>query len=117
MLKDLLNLQSAVSVIRTISSGDGMGGFTSTSSTTYISLCALWQNGSNNRFLADKYAKDSSHTLCFEYGAYNFGIADASGGTVVETVSYNSETYKLVGFQNNYLELNEIVTQALERIS
>jgi len=117
-LKDWLNLVSSVSVIRTITTTDGMGGASATSSTITIPLCALWQNGSNTTFRSDRYlAKDSSHTLVYEYGAYNFGVADASGGTVIETISYGSETYKLMGFQNNYLELNEIVTQGLERMS
>ncbi len=116
-LRDWLNLISVVSVIKTISTNDGMGGFSSTSSTVVIPLCALWQNGSSNKYAADKYAQESSHTLAMEYGAYNFGTADPSGGSIIETVTYNSETYKIVGFQNNYLELNEIVTQQLSRTS
>jgi hypothetical protein len=115
-LVDLLNLVSAVSVIRSINTPDGMGGFTSTVATTYIPLCAIWQNGSSNRFAADKYSKDSSHTLCFEFGGYTFD-ASASTDTAMEVISYNNETYKRVGFPNNYLELNEIVTQQLERTS
>jgi hypothetical protein len=116
-LRDWLNLASSVSVIRTISTNDGMGGYTSTSSTTILSLCAIWQNGSSNKYAADKYAQESSHTLALEYGTYNFGAADPSGGSVIETVSYNGQTYKIVGFQNNYLELNEIVTIQLSRTS
>lgn len=115
-LRDLLNLVSSVSVIKTINISDGMGGFTSTSSTTYIPLCALWENGSNNKFASDKYSKNSTHTLVFEYGTYIFDVTSTSG-TVIETINYNGEIYKRVGFPNNYLELNEIVTQQLERMS
>ena len=115
-LVDLLNLVNSVSVIKTIQISDGMGGMTTTSSTTIIPLCAIWQNGSSNKFAADKYAKDSSHTLCFEYGAYIFDTTSTSG-TAVQTISYNGETYKKIGFPNNYLELNEIATQQLERTS
>lgn len=118
-LVDLLNLVNKVTVTKTISSNDGMGGFSVTTFSTVISLCAIWQNGSSNKFAADKYAKDSSHTLAMEYGAYNFGIISSLSSiqTMIETVSYNGEIYKCIGFQNNYLELNEIVTQQLERVS
>jgi hypothetical protein len=115
--KDCLNLKNAVTINRRIDTNDGMGGFSSTTSTTIIPLCALWQNNGSNRFISDKYALSSTHILCFEYGAYNFNSPDASGGTVLETISYKNETYNISGFQNNYLELNEIVTQGLERIS
>lgn len=115
-LRDLLNLVNKVTVTKTISINDGMGGFTTTSSTTTIPLAAIWQNGSTNKWIADKYAKDSSHTLVFEYGAYTFDTTSTSG-TVIETITYNGETYDRVGFPNNYLELNEIVSQQLNRTS
>jgi hypothetical protein len=115
-LIDLLNLASVVSVIRAVSTPDGMGGETSTSVTTYIPLCALWQNGQNNKWAAGKYALTSTHTLCFDPSSYTFDTS-ASTDTVVETINYKNETYKRVGFPNNYLEYDEILTQGLERIS
>ncbi len=115
-LRDMLNLVSSVSVIRTISTNDGMGGYTITTSTSIIPLCAIWQNGSSNRFLADKYAKTSTHTLCYEYGGYSFDTS-ASTDTAIETIQFNSETYKRVGFPDDVMNLHEIIVQALERIS
>ncbi|MFA5750384.1 MAG: hypothetical protein WC895_04135 [Candidatus Shapirobacteria bacterium] len=117
-LRDHLNLVSAVSVIKSISTNDGMGGFTSTASTTILSLAALWQNSSVNRFVSDRYEKNSTHQLVFEYGAYTFnnGSTLASTETMIETVSYDSKTYKTVGYADNVMDLNEIVIIGLERI-
>jgi len=115
-LKDLLTLASVVSVIRTISKNDGMGGFIISPTVSIIPLCALWQNGSSNRFLSDKYRKISTHTLCYEYGGYTFDTS-ASTDTAIETISYNSETYKRVGYPDDCMQLHEIMVQALERMS
>jgi hypothetical protein len=115
-LKDFLNLVSEVSVIRTISTTDGMGGFTTTSTSSSIPLCAIWQNGSVNKWLSDKYEKNSTHQLVYEYGSYTFDTS-ASTDTAIETISFNSETYKRVGFSDDVMNLHEIITQGLERIS
>jgi hypothetical protein len=115
-LKDLLNIVSGVSVIRTISTNDGMGGYTTTSTTSIIPLCAIWANSNVNRFISDKYLKDSTHQLVYEWGSYTFDTS-ASTDTVIETITYNGETYKRKGFSDDVMNLHEIVTQALERIS
>jgi hypothetical protein len=118
-LVDMLNLVSAVSVIKTIETNDGMGG-TSVSSTTYtISLCTMWTNGQTNKWVSDKYAKDSTDSLVMEYGAYTFNDVSSLTSTqsLIEQVTYNGNTYKTVGFSNNIMNLNEIILQQLERIS
>ena len=115
-LRDLLNIVNEVSVIKTISTNDGMGGVTSTTMTTILPLCALWQNSSTNKFIYDKYSMNSSHILCYEYGTYTFNVA-VSGATVIETISYNNETYNTMGFQNDYMNLHEIITMNLDRLS
>lgn len=115
-LRDMLNLVSSVSVIRTISTGDGMGGYTTTTSTSIIPLCAIWANSNVNRFISDKYAKGSTHQLVYEWGSYTFDTS-ASTDTAIETISFNGETYKRIGFSDDVLNLHEIVTQGLERIS
>ena len=94
-----------------------MGGATTTTTTTILPLAALWQNSSTNKYIYDKYAMNSSHILCFEYGTYTFNAPDLSGGTVIETVSYENETYNTMGFQNDYMNLHEIVTMNLDRLS
>lgn len=115
-LRDVLNLVNEVSVVKKVSTGNGMGGTVTTTTTTVIPLAALWQTGSNNRWLSDLVYKSSSDILCFEYGAYNFDVA-VSGATIVETVSYNGKAYKRVGFANDVMQLHEIVVQGLERLS
>lgn len=118
-LRDLLNLHNLVTVTKTISTNDGMGGITSTSSTATIEYAAIWQNGSVNRFIADKYAKDSTHQLVIEYGGYTFNNTSSltSSQSMIETVSYNGNTFKTVGFADDVMNLHEIVMQSLERIS
>jgi len=116
-LRDMLNIVNGVSIIKTTSTNDGMGGMTSTTITTVIPLCALWQNSSTNKYIYDKYAMNSSHILCFEYGAYTFNVPDSSGGTVIETVSHNGSIYNTMGFQNDYMDFHEIVTMNLDRLS
>ena len=115
-LKALLNLENEVTVVKTISTNDGMGGYTTTSTSTILPLCALWQNSSTNKYIYDKYAMNSSHILCFEYGTYTFNGA-ITGSTIIETVEYNGETYNTMGFQNDYMNLHEIVTMNLDRLS
>lgn len=117
-LRDLLNLRSAVTIIKTISTSDGMGGFSITTTSSILALAALWQNDAynTNKFLSDKIVKNSTHTLCYEYGKYTFGSI-VTGSTIIESVSYNGGTYKTVGFMNNIMNLNEIIVQALEQIS
>jgi len=114
-LRDMLNLVSEVSVIKTLSSSDGKGGKTSTTSTVILPLAYIWENSARNWFIAAKYAEDSTHTLVFEYGAYTFGVS-ATGCTVVETVSFNGDTYRTVGPCNNIANQNEIMVQLLERL-
>jgi hypothetical protein len=118
-LRDFLNLTNEVSIIKTISTLDGMGGSSASSSTFVIPLCVIWQNGSNNKWISDKYAKDSTHTLVYEYGTYTFNDKSSltSSQTLLETITYGNETYKIVGFTNNVMNLNEIMVQALERTS
>lgn len=115
-LRDLLNIVSGVSVIRTISTNDGMGGSTTTTSTSIIPLCALWANSNVNKFVSDKYAKGSTHQLVYEWGSYIFDTS-ASTDTVIETIDFNGEIYKRTGFSDDVMNLHEIVTQGLERIS
>ncbi len=114
-LRSLLNLVSEVSVVKTISSPDGKGGLSSTTATTVIPYAALWENSGRNWFIASKYAEDSTHTLVFEYGVYEFGTPVTSC-TVVETVLYNGEKYTTIGPCDNVMRKNEIMVQKLGRL-
>jgi hypothetical protein len=116
-LRGFLKLKNEVVIIKIIETNDGMGGMSSTSYITTLPACALWQNGANNKWSSDKYAKDSTHTLCFEYGAYDFNNVSGltSSQSIVETVQFNSEQYKIVGFPDNVMNKDKIVMQYLER--
>jgi hypothetical protein len=117
MFADMLNLINSVSIIRTINTNDEMGGQTSaTATSTILSKAAIWQGGSVSRYMSDRLAKTSTHTLAIEYGAYIFNVPASSGGTVIETVSYDGGTYKIQGIPDDAMNLHEIVTVGLERI-
>lgn len=111
----MLNLVSQVSIIKVLSRPDGKGGKTSTQSTTVLPLASLWENSARNWYVASKYAEESTHTLVFEYGAYTFGVSEP-GCTVVETVSFNGDTYRTVGPCDNVANQNEIMVQLLEKV-
>lgn len=117
-LRDLLNLESVVSVIRTIQENDGMGGFSSTTQTTVLPYSAIWQNSSDDKWLSDEIMKNSSHTLVLEHGVYTF--YDSTGMTsiqnVMESVTYNSVSYSIVGHPDDVMNLGEIDVVGLQRI-
>jgi hypothetical protein len=118
-LRDFLNIVNGVSVVKTISTQDGLGGYATSTSSTIIPLAALWTNGQTNKWVSDKYAKDSSDSLVYEYGAYTFNDVSTLSSTqsMIEQVSYNNCLYKTVGFMNDIMNLHEIILQQLERIS
>lgn len=113
---DMLNLYSAVTVVKTISTSDNMGGYSVTASSSVIPLCAIWQTGSSNRWLSDMVYKGSSDVLCYPYGGYTFDVA-VTDASIIETVTYSGRTYKRVGLASNVMEKNEIVVQGLERLN
>lgn len=112
--KSLLNLKNEVTIYKTIQASDGMGGTTTTTTSVILSRAAIWQVGANSRFITGKYALTSTHVLCFPYGEYNFNEAITSG-TFIETVTWNSNTYTVDGFADNVMNMNEIITQGLQR--
>jgi hypothetical protein len=116
-LRGFLKLKNEVTITKIISTNDGMGGVSSISYITTLPACALWQNRANNKWTSDKYAKDSSHTLCFEYGNYTFNdiFGLSSNQSIIESVQYNGEDYKVVGFSDNVMNKDKIVMQALDR--
>ena len=118
-LKGFLKLHNVITITKSIITNDGMGGSTTTSTIVTLQRAALWQNGSTNKYQYDKYAKDSSHTLCIEYGSYTFGNSSglASNQSVYETVQFNGEEYNIVGFPDNVMNMNKILMQSLDRLS
>lgn len=117
-LRGFLKLKGVITVTRSIITNDGMGGATTTSTIYTLDRAALWQNGSTNKYQYDKYAKDSSHTLCIEYGSYKFGDSTrlSTGQSVYETVQFQGEDYNIVGFPDNVMNMNKILMQSLDRM-
>jgi hypothetical protein len=118
-LRGFLKLKNVVTITKTILTNDSMGGQSSYTIITTLPACALWQNNANNRWASDQYAKNSTHTICFEYGAYTFGDITrlTSSQSILETVQYNNGQYKIVGFPDNVMNKDKIVMQYLERTS
>jgi hypothetical protein len=118
-LRDLLNIVNEITVTKIVQSSDGMGGSTTTSFLYTIPLATMWTNGQTNKWVSDKYSKDSTDSLVFEYGAYVFNNVSSltSAQSIIETVEYNNCIYKTVGFANDIMNLHEIILQQLERIS
>jgi hypothetical protein len=114
--EDLLNLKNEVTVTKTIETNDGMGGFATTTSSVLLPKAAIWQNNGTSRFISGKYALTSTHILCFPYGDYTFNVKPTSG-TIIENVTYDGNNYTVDGFADNVMNMNEIITQGLQRIS
>lgn len=112
---DMLNLASSVTVIKTTSYNDGMGGVTTTTESSVLSRAAIWQTNSINKFLSERITKDSSHVLAIEYGTYDFNQDLATGVSQILTVTYDGDTYSQVGFADNVMNMNEIVVVGLDR--
>lgn len=110
MLRDMLNLKSAVTVNRITETSDGMGGTTSSTTSTILTLAAIYGSGSSNRWLSDRINRDSTHMLICEPSAYSWGQDD-------RTVTYNGATYKIIGRPENVMQLNEVLTLPLELIT
>jgi hypothetical protein len=117
-IRGFLKLKNTVTITKTISTNDGMGGTTVNTFITTLPACALWQNNATNRWSSNIYAKNSTHTLCFEFGVYDFGDTTGltSAQTVVESVQYNGGEYKIVGFPDDVMNKDKIIMQYLERV-
>jgi len=116
--KDLLNLKNEVTITKTIETNNGMGGLNTTTSSVVLPLAAIWQNDGygGNTLISGKYALTSTHVLCFPYDDYEFNIKPTSG-TIIETVTYDGNNYTVDGFADNVMNMNEIISQGLQRIS
>lgn len=107
MERSMFNLSNAVTVTRLTETSDGMGGLTTTSSTTTLSRCNIWTVNSTDRRLSDKVTKSSTHVLALEYGAYTFTTDD-------RYVTYNSEKYYIQGNPDNVAERGELLLVGLK---
>lgn len=110
-----LNL-TTVTVNRHTLAEDGMGGVTSTVTSTILSRATIYQEGSANRFigfrsyLSDKVVDQSSFVLICEPSAYTWTNED-------KTVTYNGRTFDIQGTPYNVMEMDELMVIGLrERV-
>ena len=105
--KASLNLRSAVSVLRTTTSNDGMGGQVTTTVTTIIPRAALWQAGSNDVFLSDATKAVSTHVLA---------CLPSVDIVTTDTVSYDGDTYTIAGQPDDVLAKGKAQFVPLKRV-
>ena len=112
--RDMLNIASGVTITKQTRTADGMGGYTTTAATSTLSLAAIWQANSFNRYMSEKIAKDSTHVLAFETGGYDF---DDTASAENITVAYDSVNYRPVGHADDVMQKGIITVIGLERTS
>jgi hypothetical protein len=106
MLRDMLNL-TTVTVNRESITDDGMGGTVTSTTSTILSLSAIYQSGSGNRWMSDRITRASTHVLACEPSAYVWTQDD-------RTVSYGGATYKIIGRPDDVFNKGEIMVIPLE---
>jgi hypothetical protein len=90
MIRDALNLRSAVSVIRIAETNDGMGGISTTTTATVLDRAAIWQNGANSTYLSNRISLVSTHVLAHIPSSYTWTVDD-------RRVTYGGKTYNVKG--------------------
>ena len=105
----MLTLVNAVTVLKTVAQNNGKGALTISTTETALSPCQIWTAGSSRGFTSELISKISTHVLAMETGTYTF--------TGDETISWNSDTYKVVGYPDDVANQGEITIIGLERIS
>jgi hypothetical protein len=110
MLPELLNIRNGITIHRRTVTPDGQGGVTTATVSTTLARAALWQQGGGTNYLSEKMARDSTHVLAIETGAYTFTDQDAD-------VTYGTNTYKIRGHADDVGNRGEITIAALERIT
>ena len=108
-IKPWLDL-TTVQVGRITQGSDGMGGISSSTAMTTLSRAAIWQSGSGDSYLSDKVAQASTHVLVCESGARTWTATD-------EIVTYDDQTYRIVGQPDNIANQSVLVSVGLELIT
>jgi hypothetical protein len=104
-----LNLHNAVSVVRTVETGDGMGGFTSTTSTVVLSRAALWTAGGQfSSFVSDQVMAISSHILaCLPGDDIKY----------TDTVTYDGATYEVTSHPEDVMQKGVVQIVPLKKVN
>ena len=114
-LADLLTMTD-IAVIRITQTEDGMGGFTSTTSTTILPRGTIYREGSASRlsgdfmFVSDKRTKISSHILVCEPSSYTFTNDDTN-------VTQGSDRFEIVDTKYDVMGYGELLMLGLRLIT
>lgn len=108
-IRDVLTL-TGVQVAREVFTPNTLGGGSRSTTLTTLSRAAIWQAGSNTRYLSDKLARASTHVLACEADSYTWAATDTK-------VVYASATYKVTGRADDVANLGELTVVGLERIT
>jgi len=96
-----------VYVVKETKTEDGMGGVSTTTSSTLLSKAIIYQEGSNNRFsgwnasLSDKITRESTHILVCKPSAYTWASTD-------KRVIQGSYIFDIIGNAYNIMDKNEV---------
>jgi hypothetical protein len=108
MISDLMTIKTAT-VSREIVTPDGMGGFSTTTTITTLSKCAIYGNPGSTGFSADKYIRQGSHTLATIPSAYTWAVTD-------KTVAYAGRTFRVNGIPDQVFNSDELVLVQMDVI-
>lgn len=109
MISDLMTIKTAV-VAREVVTPDGMGGFSTTTTITTLSKCAIYGNSGSTGYSADKYIRQSSHSLATIPSAYTWSSTD-------KTVAYAGKTFRINGIADNVFNSSELVIVQMDLIA
>ena len=108
-LADML-LLTTVAVSRETVTPDGMGGNSTATTSQTLIQAALWQSGTGNRWMSDRMTRASTHVLACEPTAYTWTQDDRH-------VTYDGNTYKIVGRPEDVMFRGELTIVPLELLS
>lgn len=108
-LRSLLNLRN-LTISRVNETTDGMGGIVTTTTTATLGYAAIWQTGSNNPYISERIAHESTHMLAFEPQAFTFDVKDAM-------VTSGGRTFKIIGDVDNVMNKDVLALLPLKVIT
>ncbi len=107
MFTDLLNLSSAVTIIRHVEVNDTYGGLTTTTTSTVLAKSALWRTTARQQYVSGKDTRFGSYTLAYRPTEYTFNDSD-------KMVSYGGNTYSIEAITDDVMQKLEVGLLPLE---
>jgi len=107
MLEDLLTMTD-ITIIKESQTSDGMGDYSSTTTSTILPKGVIYQAGQGaTRYLSSKLTAESSHVLVCLPSVYSFTSED-------KRVTHNGKTYIIQGQPEDVLEYGEVMVVGLK---